>query len=288
MRRPLWIAAAAAVLVAGPASAQVLLPIHARFGNQASIFIQPRVGPVWGFGYATTGAGFGYGPVFGLPPAWHGPAWNPYVSPPPIIIQNIIQQPPPVPIIVGPNPRGPVIPVEFEEPKPVMRAKAPARPVRPEVEKRALTRADADRLVEAGRTAFAAGQYGRALERFRKAAEITPEEPSAHYLVSQALFALGKYREAVAAIAAGVTLRPDWSEARFRSRDLYADRLAAFDAHLAELRKAVEMFPDDPALNFLLGHQLWFDGKPDEAQPFLLKARAAGNDRTPAAVFAVR
>jgi hypothetical protein len=290
MRPSPWIAAAAILLAAGTAPAQVVIPIQARFGGQTSIFVQPRVGPVWGSGYITNGAGFGWGPAYGLAPIWYGRGW--YPSPPPVIVQNIIQTVPPIPIVTGPV-REPLIPAEFDPPpKPaVVKVKAPARlPPRVEVEqppKRVLGRPDADRFVEAGRTAFADGQYGRALELFRKAAEITPNEPSAHYLVSQAYFALGKYREAVAAIAAGMALRADWSEARFNSRDLYWKKPAVFDDHLAALRQAATAFPDDPALAFLLGHQLWFDGKPAEAKPYLLKAKAMGKEQTPAEAFRV-
>src|SRR5213078_1832721 len=82
-------------------------------------------------------------------------------------------------------------------------------------------RADSDRVAEVGRKAFTEGQYGRALELFRKAAEVTPDEASSQYLISQAQFALGKYPQAVMAIAAGIKIRPDWADARFVSRDLY-------------------------------------------------------------------
>jgi tetratricopeptide (TPR) repeat protein len=207
-----------------------------------------------------------------------------------VIVQNIIQTPPPVPLYPGPV-REPFVPPEFDAPRPVVKAPPPPRPpVRVEIEappKRVLGRADADRLVESGRRAFADGQYGRALELFRKAADVTPNEPSAHYLVSQAYFALGKYREAVAAIAAGMALRADWSEARFSSRDLYWKKPALFDEQLAALRQAATAFPDDAALQFLLGHQLWFDGKPEEAGPFILKARALGKE-TPADAFVLK
>ena len=150
-----------------------------------------------------------------------------------------------------------------------------------------LGRADADHIAEAGRKAFAGGQYGRALELFRRAATITPNEPSAHYLISQALFALGKYRESVAAIATGMALRADWSEARFVARDLYGRKPEAFDDQLQSLRQAVDQFPADATLLFLLGHQLWFDGKREEAKALISKARMFGKDATPAEAFRV-
>jgi hypothetical protein len=287
MRPSPWIAAGILV-TATAAPAQVIIPVQARFGGQTSIFFQARTGPNTGFTYYANG--FGFGPAYGPSPFWYGPGW--YPPPPTVVVQNIIQTPPPIPVVAGPV-REPLIPPEFEAPKPAavkVRAPAPKPPPRIEVEappNRAVGRADADRIVEAGRKAFADGQYGRALELFRKAADITPNEPSAHYLVSQAYFALGKYREAVAAIAVGMTLRADWSAARFNSRDLYWKKPAAFDEHLAALRQAAAAFPDDPVLAFLLGHQLWFDGKPEEAKPLILKARAAGKE-TPAEAFVLK
>ena len=80
-----------------------------------------------------------------------------------------------------------------------------------------------------------------------------------------------------------MAVRADWPEARFVSRDLYWKKPDLFDEHLKALRQAVAAFPDDAGLAFLLGHQLWFDGKPDEARPLFQKAgRGKG---TPAEAF---
>jgi tetratricopeptide (TPR) repeat protein len=263
------------------------------FGYRQAYAFNFRVGPYNYFGAYRFGFGYTY-PIY---PAWYytpAPAyWNPWPVQQPIVIQNIIQAGAAVPVANG---RPPVIPAEFEAPakpapKPPPKAAKPPPPpvIVPDLPKadRALGRADADRLAESGSKAFANGQYGRALELFRKAADITPNEPSAHYLVSQALFALGKYREAVAAIAVGVKLRDDWSEARFKSRNLYWKKPEAFDDHLKALRQAVAEFPQDASLLFLLGHQLWFDGKQDEARKLIEKARVIGKDQTPAGAFGV-
>lgn len=302
MRASLRSAVAIAVVLVGVSSASaqfVMVPTQASFGRgRASIFVQPRVIPVSPFSYW----GNGYGPAvfhggFG---AWApGGAWVLNPTPPPIIIQNIIQQPPGLAIPAARNGNGVVIPPEFDPPAVRAAPKGPRLgPAPKKVEEvavvdapkpppRARGRADADRIAEAGREAFADGQYGRALEMFRRAVEITPNEPSAHFLVSQAHFARGKYREAVAAIAVGLELRPDWSEARFMPRELYWKKPAAFDDHLAALRQAATAFPDDADLLFLLGHQLWFDGHRDEAKVFIQKARAANKGHTPATVFQV-
>lgn len=292
---PIALPVLALMVFAGGAQAQ----FRGGFGQKQTTFFQVRNGPFSSFTYVSSGYGFGsvYGPV----PSWYY-GWpgipivnNPYSYQPPVVIQNIVQAPA-VAIGGGPPARPPVIPAEFEAapPKQAPKAGKPPAPIPPPVivpdQPKApipFGRADADRIAEAGRKAFANGQYGRALELFRRAAEITPNEPSAHYLVSQALFALGKYREAVAAIATGMAIRADWTDARFQSRDLYWKQPEVFDDHLKLLRQAIEQFPADASLQFMLAHQLWFDGKREEAKALILKARILGKGQTPADAFRV-
>src|SRR5205823_14535071 len=52
-------------------------------------------------------------------------------------------------------------------------------------------------LVQDGRQAFAAGEYGRAAELFRQAIAAHPEPADADFLLAQAFLALGKYPDAV-------------------------------------------------------------------------------------------
>ena len=263
---------------------------YAGYGQRQNVFFQVRTGPYSSFTYSAAGYGYGFGSVYGPVPSWYYgyPGVpiinNPIQVQPPIVINNIIQAPQ---APAAPPFRPPVIPADLGKvalpaPKPLpFVPKKPVEPVKP-----MLGQPDADRVAEAGRKAFADGQYGRALELFQRVATITPNESSIHFLISQAQFALGKYREAVAAIGEGMALRADWSDARFVSRDLYWRKPAVFDDHLLSLRQAVEAFPDDPGLLFLLGHELWFDGKRDEARPLVLKARKLG--KSPAETFGVQ
>ncbi len=133
-------------------------------------------------------------------------------------------------------------------------------------------RTEADRQIELGKAAFALGALGRAMERFKQAVTVAPAEPTAYFLLAQAQFALGKYPDAVSTIEAGLKIRPDWPQTRFRSREVYGANAALFDDHLRQLRMALETAPDDPRLLFMLGVELWFDGKRDEATRFLKKA----------------
>src|SRR3954468_16155134 len=224
-------AAAALLLVAGSSQAQIV----GGFGHRQSVGVHVRTGPYNSLIYVAGAYGFGFGPIYGPVPSWYygwpGVAFAPnaiLVQPsfPPVVVQNIIQ----APGVVAPGPERQVfVPPEFDPPaakpakppKPAARAVVPVLPPDPPKPPALVGRAGADRVAEAGRKAFADGQYGRALELFRRAAEIMPNEPSNHYLIAQAEFALGKYREAGTAIATGMAVRPDWPEARFVSRDLY-------------------------------------------------------------------
>src|SRR5207248_9425689 len=58
------------------------------------------------------------------------------------------------------------------------------------------------RLVQLGKEAFVAQQYGRAAERFRQAIAVMNDAP-ANFLLAQTEFALGKFFDAVDAIQNG-------------------------------------------------------------------------------------
>ncbi len=111
--------------------------------------------------------------------------------------------------------------------------------------------------VEAGRAAFAAGEYGRAADLFRAAADT---DPSAFFLLAQARTARGEYAEAVAAIRDGMRQAPDWPAARFRIADVYGDRRQPLADHLTALRDAAAR-PTAPAARFLYAYHLWFAGQ---------------------------
>jgi hypothetical protein len=135
------------------------------------------------------------------------------------------------------------------------------------------------RLIDLGRAAFAAGEYGRAAQRFRQAADVDPREPFAHFLLAQALFALGKYADAADAIHAGLDRQPAWPTSRFRPMELYGANVADYAAHLRRLEDTLRRRPDDPILLFLYAYQLWFDGRREEARPFFQRAREKAADR---------
>jgi Tetratricopeptide repeat len=140
-------------------------------------------------------------------------------------------------------------------------------------------KAQSARLRDLGRQAFAVREYGRAGQYFRQAAAVLPGDRTVHFLLAQARFALGKYREAVDAVRDGLKADPDWPKLRYRPAELYGDNADDFAEHRRLLREALARYPEDPDLLFLQGYFLWFDGRQDEAVGLLRRAADLGADR---------
>jgi hypothetical protein len=161
----------------------------------------------------------------------------------------------------------------------------PPAPLPLEPKRDADARVELNRQLDLGRAAMGDGEFGRALHRFEEAIRVSPQTASGYFHRAQAEFALGKYREAVASIVEGLRLRPDWSSARFQPRELYGNNLGLFDLHLQELKNTLDLRPQDPALLFLYGYQLWFDGRRGEATPILERAIERSQNPEPIQTF---
>jgi tetratricopeptide (TPR) repeat protein len=144
---------------------------------------------------------------------------------------------------------------------------------------------EATRLVNVGRIAFAAGEYGKAAEQFDRAIAADPKAAVPHFLKAQSAFAAGRYTDAVAAIRAGLALDPDWPTGTFDPKEPYGTNVAAFAAHIAELRKVAAAAPGEATLEFLLGYELWFVGEKVEARKWFNAAAKRLTVPGPIALF---
>jgi hypothetical protein len=267
----------------------VILTLLTVIGTARAQFV---LGPGWGFpgrvysfNYRGYFGPYGYGPYYGWPPAV-------VIIPPPVVVvvpdrsqrlQGVLdglpQVPPPdeVDLLRRANPAPAPAPVLPREPIPKKGGAVP--PLRPVA---GLNKdEEAKRLVESGREALAGGEPGRAVEQFRHATAVTPDDAMGHFLLGQALYAVGRYREAVVAILEGLKRKPDWPSAPFDARELYGPRAADHALDLELLRQALARIGDEPALAFLYGYELWFNGRRKEARPFLEKAAAGAADPAP-------
>jgi hypothetical protein len=132
--------------------------------------------------------------------------------------------------------------------------------------------AESARQVTLGRLAFAAKEFGRAERRFQQATQVAPKEPIPYFYLAQARFALGKYREASAAIHDGLRIFPDWPSLPVKVRELYQEIPNDYDQQLKQLEDALVRHKDDPTLLFVYAYQLWFDGRQAEARPLFRRA----------------
>src|SRR5262249_44930402 len=73
-------------------------------------------------------------------------------------------------------------------------------------------------------------------------------------------------------------LKPDWPAEPFRPLELYATHLTDYPEQLRRLEETLERNPDDPVLLFLYAHQLWFDGRRDEARLLFQRALPGAAD----------
>lgn len=136
------------------------------------------------------------------------------------------------------------------------------------------------RLLRLGNRAFASGQYEDALKNYEKSLAVAPMEPHPAFHAAQALIALGQYHKAYTEIRRGLRWQPNWPESPFQPRALYGNKVATYQKHLTKLMDTVEKNPNDDSLLFLLGYQLWFDGKRAEAEVLFKRAAALTLDRT--------
>jgi hypothetical protein len=183
---------------------------------------------------------------------------------------------------IGPNNRRPILmqpPMPPPPaPGPAPKAGAPAIPLPNPERPEDNPKDEHARLVKLGMEAFAAQQYGRGAERFRRALAVD-DRANVHFLLAQAEFALGKYFEALDAIAAGLKLDPNWPASPFRPQTLYGPDGADFTEQLQRLQTSLSRHPDDPVLLFLYAYQLWFDGRRNEALPLFQRAAAVSPDK---------
>jgi hypothetical protein len=175
----------------------------------------------------------------------------------------------PIPAEPPPKPEAPA-------PKPP-EAKPPAMPLDKPLDD---PKAEHARQIILGKDAFAHQAYGRAAQHFGRATTLLPGESMGHFLFAQALFALGKYREAVDAIHVGLRLQPDWPAAPFRPLELYDVHVVDYSDQLKALEEILGQRPRDPVLLFLYAYQLWFDGRKDEAWLLFKRAAAVVPDKS--------
>jgi thioredoxin-like negative regulator of GroEL len=121
-------------------------------------------------------------------------------------------------------------------------------------------------FADQGEAGFKSGDFKAAEYALRHAVIDDSQNPVLVMMLSQALFANGKFDEAAGAVQAGMQQLPkdQWGVVVKNYKDLYGGGQAYTD-QLRALEKAVKDKPEDPGLRFLLGYHYGFLGYPTQA-----------------------
>lgn len=136
------------------------------------------------------------------------------------------------------------------------------------------TRVRASQTVGHGDEAFRRQKFHEAYQRYKDAAIVAPDMADAYFRQGFALTAMGQYDLAVKAFKRGLQFRPDWPASDFRLDTLYGDLALAKAAHRETLAQAAQNRPADGSLLYLIGVSFYFDGQPERAKPFFVRAQA--------------
>lgn len=131
---------------------------------------------------------------------------------------------------------------------------------------------DANRLgVSAGMGHYQAGRYDRAAIEWLGASERNQGDAASRVYAGHALFAIGRYDEAVKLLARAFELSPFLTESYYDIRSEYGNP-TDFADHLSTLKAFVAGHPNNAAAVALLGYVVAYSDGPAAAYPILVRA----------------
>jgi tetratricopeptide (TPR) repeat protein len=136
-----------------------------------------------------------------------------------------------------------------------------------------------DRYFDQAVSAFEAGDYIAAAQKFHEAQKLAPNDIVLPFARVQALFAAGEYHQAAAVLREALAITEPEKEGVFYPRGLYAEESVLLK-QIDQLSRAVQLSPADSDLRLLLGYQLLGMSRLDEAAVHLHSAGLDnGNNR---------
>ena len=127
---------------------------------------------------------------------------------------------------------------------------------------------EADIRFNAGVEVFAEGDYLQAIDEFREAINLSPDDIVLPFTYSQALFAAGEYAHAASVLQAAIERMPEGEETVYYPRGLYVDEEPLTD-QIALLAETATNEPFAGDFDLLLGYQLLGTDRLDEAEAAL-------------------
>jgi len=142
----------------------------------------------------------------------------------------------------------------------------------------------ADMRFDEAVTAFEAGDYAIASDKFAKAAKLAPDDMILPFASAQALFADEQYSEAAEVLRSALANVTPEEEGVFYPRGLYSEDEVLFE-QIDRLTERTGFLSHDADLQLLSGYQLLGIGKIDEAAEHLQQAQLDMDNTTAATVL---
>lgn len=140
------------------------------------------------------------------------------------------------------------------------------------LERQERTLAHARSHLDRGLIRFREGRYRDAANAFKLAADTNHGDPASRIYAAHALFATGRYREAVKYLRRAMELQPKIALLGYDIRDDYGEA-EEFEEHLVALEEALEAAPANLDRLIVLGYVHYFTGNDLEAYRAFDRAR---------------
>jgi tetratricopeptide (TPR) repeat protein len=125
-----------------------------------------------------------------------------------------------------------------------------------------------DKQIRLGDLFFRAGRYDASARAYRRALELSPSQASLHFVLADALFAMGDVAGAATEIRLGAEADPSLVTAEVDKREFYGKR-EDFDRQVAELEKRVAGDPADADAALVLAYNYLFSDRAKQARDLL-------------------
>jgi len=130
--------------------------------------------------------------------------------------------------------------------------------------------AHASAYLDRGIELFRQGRYLEAADTFQVASEMDQGSAASRIYAGHALFAVGRYRDAVRHIRRAFELQPRIAHLTYDMRGDY-DEPAEFNEQYKALQTALKLSPRDPDRLFMIGYVLYYSGQRSQSYPFLAR-----------------
>jgi tetratricopeptide (TPR) repeat protein len=123
---------------------------------------------------------------------------------------------------------------------------------------------NAEQYYKDGLSRYESGHYQEAIEAYKHAISLRPDNPDANYNLGMAYSSLGQYKEAIEAYKRAIQIKPDYETAYYNLGHAYSN-LQKYDDSIKAFRRAIRSKPDYIEAYYGLGNAYFQSGEDEKA-----------------------